>query len=245
MTGVPMGASIIVPTRGGIGTLNVQQIDNQFGTDQLGDFNYFKDKLANALMSNPAILGNSTNGNGGLATGAATEVLDERAHQFIEKYRLILASNIENLCDLYLQQTRTKYKYSKIAKYSVRMSKNTSRDQVQFLNAQEAAAQSLQQVLRALDDAEIKLGDYPETRIQLFRQFLGDELADTLNNEYKQKIENGEPTKSKRKNKGGDDFDLGGMDDMGDMGDIDTEIPEPSGDESNIEGPIEEPGVEI
>jgi hypothetical protein len=245
MTGVPMGASIIVPTRGGIGTLNVQQIDNQFGTDQLGDFNYFKDKLANALMSNPAILGNSTNGNGGLATGAATEVLDERAHQFIEKYRLILASNIENLCDLYLQQTRTKYKYSKIAKYSVRMSKNTSRDQVQFLNAQEAAAQSLQQVLRALDDAEIKLGDYPETRIQLFRQFLGDELADTLNNEYKQKIENGEPTKSKRKNKGGDDFDLGGMDDMGDMGDIDTEIPEPSGDEGDIEGPIEEPGVEI
>lgn len=245
MTGVPMGASIIVPTRGGIGTLNVQQIDNQFGTDQLGDFNYFKDKLANALMSNPAILGNSTNGNGGLATGAATEVLDERAHQFIEKYRLILASNIENLCDLYLQQTRTKYKYSKIAKYSVRMSKNTSRDQVQFLNAQEAAAQSLQQVLRALDDAEIKLGDYPETRIQLFRQFLGDELADTLNNEYKQKIENGEPIKSKRKNKGGDDFDLGGMDDMGGMDDRDTEIPEPSGDEGDIEGPIEEPGVEI
>lgn len=240
MTGVPMGASIIVPTRGGIGTLNVQQIDNQFGTDQLGDFNYFKDKLANALMSNPAILGNSTNGNGALATGAATEVLDERAHQFIEKYRLILASNIENLCDLYLQQTRTRYKYNKIAKYSVRMSKNTSRDQVQFLNAQEAAAQSLQQVLRALDDAKIELSEYPETRIQLFRQFLGDELADTLNNEYQAKIENGEPVDVPADG-GRDDFDLGGGDDLG------GDIPEPvdTADEGDIEGPIEEPGVEV
>lgn len=237
MTGVPMGASIIIPTRGGIGTLQVQQIDNSFGTDQLGDFNYFKDKLANALMSNPAILGNSTNGNGALATGAATEVLDERAHHFIEKYRLLLATNIENLCDLYLKQTRSTYKYNRTAPFSIRMSKNTSQDQVKFLKAQSEAAESLQQVIRALDAAKIELDKFPETRIQLFRQFLGDELADTLNNEYKEKEEKGETlednTDSER-----DDFDLGG----GDI-DIDTEASD-SGSE-DLEGPIEEPGIDI
>ncbi len=177
MTGVPMGASIIIPTRGGVGTLSVQQIDNNFGTDQLGDFNYFKDKLANALMANPAILGNSTNGNGALATGAATEVLDDRAHEYIEKYRLILASNIEKLCDIYLKQTRTKFKYNKIPTFSIRISKNTSRDQARFNEAQESAAQSLQQVISALDKAKIDLSMYPETRIELIRQFLGDDCA--------------------------------------------------------------------
>lgn len=237
MTGVPMGASIIIPTRGGIGTLQVQQIDNSFGTDQLGDFNYFKDKLANALMSNPAILGNSTNGNGALATGAATEVLDERAHHFIEKYRLLLATNIENLCDLYLKQTRSTYKYNRTAPFSIRMSKNTSQDQVKFLKAQSEAAESLQQVIRALDAAKIELDKFPETRIQLFRQFLGDELADTLNNEYKEKEEKGETlednTDSER-----DDFDLGG-------GDIDIDTEASDSDSEDLEGPIEEPGIDI
>ena len=235
MTGVPMGASIIIPTRNGIGTLQVQQIDNNFGTDQLGDFNYFKDKLANALMANPAILGNSTNGNGALATGAATGVLDSRAHQFIEKWRLILASGIENLCDLYLQQTRTPKAYNRISDYSIRMSTNAGKDQVEFLESQENAAQALQQVLRALDEAGIKLDSYPETQLQLIRQFLGDELADTLNSEMQDKEENGEPLTS-----GGDDE--GGMDDFGpsDLGGGE----EPS-DEGEEEAPLEEPGVEV
>lgn len=238
MTGVPMGASIIIPTRNGIGTLSVQQIDNNFGTDQLGDFNYFKDKLANALMANPAILGNSTNNNGALATGAATETLDDRAHQFIEKYRILLASNIENLCDLYLQQTRSKKAYNEIPDYSIRISKNTSRDQVKYLEAQENAAQSLQQVLRALDEAGIKLDQYPDTRIQLFRQFLGDELADTLADEYKKNKDNGEELPSDLDD---EDFnDLGGSDN-----DLEVNIDNEVSSEEDMNTPIEEPGVEV
>lgn len=238
MTGVPMGASIIIPTRGGIGTLQVQQIDNNFGTDSLGDFNYFKDKLANALMSNPAILGNSTNGNGALATGAATEVLDERAHNFIEKYRLLLAANIENLCDLYLQQTRTKYKYNKIAPFSIRISKNTSQDQVKFLKAQSEAAESLQQVIRALDAAKIDLEQFPETRLKLFRQFLGDELADVLNEEYNLKEEEGTLPSNNDEGSSDEDFDIGSEDFNTDSGPV-------SEPEADLEAPMEEPGIEI
>lgn len=242
MNGVPMGASIIIPTRGGVGTLQVQQIDNNFGTDQLGDFNYFKDKLANALMSNPAVLGNSTNGNGALATGAATEVLDERAHTFIEKYRLLLASGIENLCDLYLRKTRTPYKYNKIADYSIRMSKNTSRDQVKFLEAQESAAQSLSRVIEALDSSGIKLESYPETRIQLLRQFLGDELADTFSNELKEKEEEGETATSSSEEGDSLDRSLGGSDDF-DSGL--TDEPETEETDEDVNEPVEEPGIEM
>lgn len=242
MSGVPMGASIIIPTRGGVGTLQVQQIDNNFGTDQLGDFNYFKDKLANALMSNPAVLGNSTNGNGALATGAATEVLDERAHTFIEKYRLLLASGIENLCDLYLRKTRTPYRYNKIADYSIRMSKNTSRDQVKFLEAQESAAQSLSRVIEALDSSGIKLESYPETRIQLLRQFLGDELADTFSNELKEKEEEGETATSSSEEGNSLDRSLGGSDDF-DSGL--TDEPETEETDEDVNEPVEEPGIEM
>lgn len=242
MTGVPMGASIIVPTRGGIGTLQVQQIDNQFGTDQLGDFNYFKDKLANALMASPALLGNSTNGNGGLATGAATEVLDERAHTFIEKYRLLLASGIENLCDLYLQKTRSKAAYNKIADYSIRMSKNTSRDQVQFLQAQEAAAQALQKVSSALSEIGIDFGNYPETRIQLIRQFLGDELADILTAEIE---EEGAPTSTPTEGEDIGGSDLGSDDFNPPIDEGGDEGTDESPDDNEEEAPLEEPGIEI
>lgn len=238
MTGVPMGASIIIPTRNGIGTLQVQQIDNNFGTDQLGDFNYFKDKLANALMANPAILGNSTNGNGALATGAATGVLDSRAHQFIEKWRLILASGLENLCDLYLKQTRSEKKYNRTADYTIRMSTNAGKDQVEFLEAQDNAAQSLQQVLRALDAAGIKLEDYPETQLQIIRQFLGDELADTLNAEMQEKEENGEPLVSPSAGNEGGDLS------MGLSGGDEEPAEEAPAAEEETEEPLLEPGIE-
>lgn len=241
MTGVPMGASIIVPTRGGVGTMSIQQIDNKFGTDELGDFNYFKDKLANALMANPAILGNGNNGNGALATGAATEVLDDRAHEFIEKYRIILASNIENICDIYLKQTRSNFKYSKLPSYSIRMSKNTSRDQAKYNEAQESAAQSLQQVISALDKAKIDLSQYPETRIFLVRQFLGDEIADKLTEETEELENEGLPLS------GGtdEDMDLGG-DLGGDLGEPPIDEGGDSGEEGDdIEEPVLEPGVDI
>lgn len=248
MTGIPMGASIIVPTRGGVGTLSVQQIDNTFGTDQLGDFNYFKDKLANALMANPAILGNSTNGNGALATGAATEVLDDRAHEYIEKYRLILASSIEKLCDIYLKKTRTRFKYAKIPTFSIRISKNTSRDQARYNEAQESAAQSLQQVISALDKAKIDLSQYPETRIELIRQFLGDEIADKLTEEDKKREEQGLPIPTGGNGElGNDDFggNLGG--DMGgdSFGEPPVEEPSETEEEGDIEEPVLEPGIEI
>lgn len=246
MTGVPMGASIVIPTRGGVGTLSVQQIDNQFGTDALGDFNYFKDKLANALMANPAILGNGNNGNGALATGAATEVLDDRAHTFIEKYRILLASNLENLCDLYLRQTRTRRQYDKIADYSIRMSKDTSRDQSKFLKAQEEAAGSLKQLISSLTEAGLKLENLPETRLQLIRQFLGDELADTLNEELKDL--DTVPSGGSEPDDLGGPSDFGGPDDLG--GDIGPGMDEDmSSDETpedtDEEEPLEEPGVEI
>ena len=250
MTGVPMGASIIIPTRGGVGTLSVQQIDNNFGTSELGDFNYFRDKLANALMANPAILGNSTNGNGALATGAATEVLDDRAHEYIEKYRLILAANLEMLCDIYLRGTRSKYKYSRIPLFSIRISKNTSRDQARFNEAQESAAQSLQQVISALDKAKIDLSQYPETRIELIRQFLGDEIADKLTEEDEKRATNASTSTPS----GGDDLggdlgdDLGG-DLGGDLGeapieDVSTET-ENTDEGGDIEEPVLEPGIEV
>lgn len=245
MTGVPMGASIIIPTRGGVGTLQVQQIDNQFGTDALGDFNHFKDKLANALMANPAILGNGNNSNGALATGAATEVLDDRAHAYIEKYRILLASNLENLCDLYLQQTRTKKQYDKIADFSIRMAKDTSRDQAKFLKAQEDAASSLKQIVSTLTEAGLKLENLPNTRLQLIRQFLGDELADTLNDEL-EKADNVDNESSNSDDfDGSDDFggsdDFEGSDDVG-LAPADEEASDESSDE---EAPLEEPGVEI
>lgn len=247
MTGVPMGASIIIPTRGGVGTLSVQQIDNQFGTDQLGDFNYFKDKLANALMANPAILGNSTNGNGALATGAATEVLDDRAHEYIEKYRLILATSIERLCDIYLKQTRTRLKYAKIPAFSIRISKNTSRDQQRFNEARESAAQSLQQVISALDKAKIDLAQYPETRIELIRQFLGDDIADKLVEEDKKREDEDIPVIPGSEAEGGlegGDIDVDVDADFGEppIAEAPEEV-ESGAEEEDL--PVLEPGVEV
>ena len=179
MTGVPLGASILIPTRNGVGTISVQQIDNSFGTNDLGDFNYFKNKLATALHSNSLLTG-STDNAGGLDSGGSMSVLDDRASQYIELYRNIFASGIESLCDYYLRLTRTESAYSKLTTFSIRLARNIDAEQVNFLKGQSEAASSLQQVVRALKDLGLDMKDFSDTQILLVRKFLGNEIADSL-----------------------------------------------------------------
>lgn len=247
MTGVPLGASILIPTRNGTGTISVQQIDNNFGTSDLGDFNYFKNKLATALHSNSLLTG-STDNAGGLDSGGSMSVLDDRASQYIEQYRNLFTANLEMLCDFYLRMTRTDEAYRKLKTFSIRLSKNINAEQVNFLKGQSEAAGSLQQVVRALSDLGIKMENYSETQLLLIRKFLGDEIADSLSQEMEDSsagVEIGPG--SDNSDFGGDDgpMSLGGGDgeSFDDFESGDSESSGGSDEDMNL--PIEEPGIEL
>lgn len=239
MTGVPLGASILIPTRNGVGTISVQQIDNNFGTNDLGDFNYFKNKLATALHSNPLLTG-STDNAGGLDSGGSMSVLDERASQYIELYRNLFASNLEIICDSYLRMTRTEAAFQKLATFSIRLARNIDAEQVQFLKGQSEAASSLQQVVRALKDLGIEMNEFSETQLLLVRKFLGDEIADSLSSEMKDAESS---ILSDHKPPIVDDSEGGGGESFDDFTLGDEE--EPSGGTDEEDTTIEEPGVEL
>lgn len=246
MTGVPLGASILIPTRNGVGTISVQQIDNNFGTSDLGDFNYFKNKLATALHSNSLLTG-STDNAGGLDSGGSMSVLDDRASQYIELYRNLFASNLETMCDLYLKMTRTEVAYSKVATFSIRLAKNINAEQVNFLKGQSEAAGSLQQVVRALKDLGLDLKNFSDTQLLLVRKFLGDEIADSLSAEMEKmdsSLSRKPPIVGDSDDSGGGSDILGGEDDSFDSFEPDSE--EASADNTSDEDTtIEEPGVEL
>ena len=244
MTGVPLGASILIPTRNGVGTISVQQIDNSFGTSDLGDFNYFKNKLATALHSNSLLTG-STDNTGGLDSGGSMSVLDDRASQYIELYRNIFASGIESLCDYYLKLTRTESAYSKLTTFSIRLSKNIDAEQVNFLKGQSEAASSLQQVVRALKDLGLDMKNFSDTQLLLVRKFLGNEIADSLTLEMEDvdSLSNRKPpivddsTGGELSSSGDDSFDSFEVSD----GEVDSAVSD--SDEEQLT--VEEPGIEL
>lgn len=245
MTGVPLGASILIPTRNGVGTISVQQIDNSFGTSELGDFNYFKNKLSTALHSNSLLTG-STDNAGGLDSGGSMSVLDDRASQYIELYRNIFASGIESLCDYYLRLTRTESAYSKLTTFSIRLARNIDAEQVNFLKGQSEAASSLQQVVRALKDLGLDMKNFSDTQLLLVRKFLGNEIADSLALEMesasslsnrKPPIVGDDSTGSELGSTGDDSFDSFEVSDE----EVDNAVS--GSDEEQLT--VEEPGIEL
>nr|DAW53576.1 MAG TPA: capsid assembly protein [Caudoviricetes sp.] len=245
MTGVPLGASILIPTRNGVGTISVQQIDNSFGTSELGDFNYFKNKLATALHSNSLLTG-STDNAGGLDSGGSMSVLDDRASQYIELYRNIFASGIESLCDYYLRLTRTESAYSKLTTFSIRLARNIDAEQVNFLKGQSEAASSLQQVVRALKDLGLDMKNFSDTQLLLVRKFLGNEIADSLALE----MESASSLSSRKPPIVGDDSTGGELGSTGDdsfdsfeVSDEEVDNAVSGSDEEQLT--VEEPGIEL
>jgi len=234
MTGVPMGASIIIPTRNGVGTITVQQIDNDFGTEKLGDFDYFKNKLASALHSNSLLTG-STDNAGGLDSGGSMSVLDERADDYIEKYRLILASNLERLCDIYLKSTRSVRAYDKLSTFTVKLHKKFDISHSKFIKLQQEAASSLKAVIESLKEAGFDMVKYKETSIELVRQFVGDTIANSLQEEMKVLEEEGI---SLGDGSGEGEEDLGGEDSFGGEDDF-------GGSSDDMSNSLEEPGIDV
>lgn len=233
-TQLPLGDSIIVPTRNGVGTVNLQTVGNDLKLDTDGPLKYFRQQLLAALGVPEGLVYGDT-GNGGLINTSATKQ-DIRYLRTIQQFTYILSEGLKDLFKDYLKMIGVDV--SKL-KLEVNFAQINNEQDVERIEYEQQKQDALSRVIDSLSALGITFdsGSYTSTRDLLITRYLDSELLDKIKEDEK----NGDVN-----NAGGED---GGNDRPHSSGppisggpNIDIDMNEPEENNENGEETTEENG---
>ena len=233
-TQLPLGDSIIVPTRNGVGTVNLQTVGNDLKLDTDGPLKYFRQQLLAALGIPEGLVYGDT-GNGGLINTSATKQ-DIRYLRTIQQFTYILSEGLKSLFKDYLKMIGVDV--SKI-KIEVNFAQINNEQDVERIEYEQQKQEALTRVIDSLSSLGITFdgGNYRETRNLLITRYLDSELLDKIKTDE----ENGSGTDSENENEE-NGRPHGGGGSFGGGPNIDIDMNEPNGEEGNEEETEEETG---
>lgn len=199
LTGLPLGDSIFVPVRNGLGALKIDSIKNDFGIKDIADFDYFRNKLATGLRVPSSLLGFSADQPSGIGAGSSLTRQDIRYSRVIDALKAELAAGVHQLVDRYLRATRNVYEYNKLPRFTIKFAKTNSADEVADLEAQTQRMQAMDKVIESLKNMGVVLEKYKNTRQELLNQFFGRAMANAIEQDEKEGAQpdyNQDPTNS-------------------------------------------------
>lgn len=261
---VPLGDSIFIPTRNGIGVIDVKVVGGDVNLRDAIDLDYFKDKLFAGLKIPKSFLGFEQDLPGGLGNTSLTR-MDIRYGRTVKRLQSILAEGLKDLCDLYLKMTRPENVYQELPAFKVVFTSINTSEDAERIESKQVQMETLDKVLETLKNMGIDLssGMYEETRNSLIKEWFGSDILDLIEKDEKNQPINPNPPADEGGS--GDDFSSTPVDvqdtsggtppsdlmDFGNeegteednTGDVDTEennTEETSGDD-NVEAPEEIP----
>ena len=256
-TQLPLGDSIIVPTRNGVGTINLQTVGNDLKLDTDGPLKYFREQLLAALGVPEGLIYGDT-GNGGLINTSATKQ-DIRYLRTIQQFTYILSEGLKSIFKDYLSMIGADV--SKIS-IDVNFAQINNEQDVERIEYEQNKQDALQRAIDSLSSLGITFdgGAYKGTRDLLISRYLDSELLDKI----KEDEENGngaeEEAPAEEKDSAGpsghgpsgppaihNDIDLGGPEENGEEELGNEEGTENSGEDEIIpldDNPEEAPGSE-
>lgn len=212
---VPLGDSIFIPTRNGIGVIDVKTVGGDVNLKDAVDLDYFKDKLFAGLRIPAAFLGFTESLPGSLGDTTLTR-LDIRYSRTITRIQTILAEGLKDLCLLYLKFTRTEKALQELPDFKVVFTSVNSAEDISRADLRKTQMDTLKQVIDGLKSLGIDIAadseGYEKTRQELIKEFYGSVLLDKILEDEKSMPVKG-PTEGKPENLGDDDF--GGDSDFG------------------------------
>lgn len=248
-TQIPLGDSLIVPTRNGVGTINVQSIGGDLDVRTEEPLNFFREELLASLgVSKDLIYGSE---GGSLVNTSATRS-DIRYLRTIQQFTSILSLGLEDIFKDYLVMIGTDLSDITV---KVIFKQLNSEEALQKMEYEQTKQDSLNKVIESLGNLGIEFGNgkYLNLRDELIKRYLDDTILDLIRQDEKNQPQ--EPQLTPEEEGGEDDgedtnisaptsnFDFGGDNEIPsdeEMNPEDTELPELP-DIEDVEG---EPSVE-
>jgi hypothetical protein len=226
MRQVPLGDSIFIPTRNGIGNIDIKVVGGDVNLKDAIDLDYFKDKLFAALRIPKAFLGFSED-SGGLINTSLTR-MDIRYARTIKGIQNIASEGLKDLCLKYLEFTRPESVLRELPDFKIVFTSINTEEDSQRCETKQTQIDTLSKTLEAFEALGISVANTPSLRNELIREWLGSDYLDI--------IEDAE-AHGKLSTTNGDSDDFSGSPSLGgpDLGGLDSGGPDLENFESDIE----------
>ena len=223
-TQLPLGDSIVVPTRNGIGTINLQTVGNDLKLDTDGPLKYFRQQLLSALGVPEGLLYGDT-GNGGLINTSATKQ-DIRYLRTIQQFTSILSAGLISLFKDYLKMIGADISKIVVDVNFAQLNNEQDNERIEY---EQNKLEALSRIIEGLASLGVTFegGAYSKTREVLINRYLDSELLDAIQADEK----NGDVGNPEEEPKDKPSGPRGG----GFSPDIDMNIEGPSPEEGNEE----------
>ena len=185
-TQIPLGDSIIVPTRNGVGSINVQAIGGDMDIKTQEPLDYFREQLLGALGVPKTLIYGDESGQL-INTSAARQ--DIRYLRTIQQFTAILSQGIEDIVLQYL--TLLGIDYSKIDIHVV-FAEINNQDALDRIEFEQAKQDALDRAITSLNNLGISFedGKYTGVRDLLVTRYLDAELLDKIKEDEGKDVQN-------------------------------------------------------
>ena len=235
MRQIPLGDSIFIPTRNGIGNIDIKVVGGDVNLKDAIDLDYFKDKLFASLRIPKAFLGFSED-SGGLINTSLTR-MDIRYARTIKGIQNIAADGLKDLCLKYLEFTRTEKVLRELPDFKIVFTSINTEEDNQRCETKQVQIETLGKTLEAFENLGIDVANTTELRDALIKEWLGSDYLDIINNAK----QDGNLATTDGESAGG----LSGGPNLGGSGpDIGSNFDMGGPDLDNLESDVEEPGLD-
>lgn len=180
---VPLGDSIFIPTRNGVGVIDVKTVGGDINLHDAVDLDYFKDKLFAGLRIPAPFLGFTESLPGGIGDTSLTR-MDIRYSRTITRIQSIIAEGLKDLCLLYLKFTRTEKAFNELPDFKIVFTSINSAEDISRADLKQKQMDTLKNILSSLKELGVDLAanseGYENTRQQLIKEYFGSVLLDKI-----------------------------------------------------------------
>lgn len=175
-TQVPLGDSIIVPTRNGVGTINVQAVGGDLDIKTETPLDYFREQLLASLGVPKALVYGDESG--ALINTSATRS-DIRYLRTVQQFTRILSRGLEAIFKDYLAMLGVNLKKISL---KVKFSQINSEEALQRIEYEQTKQEALDRAITSLSNLGISFenGAYHNTRDELIKRFIDSELLEVI-----------------------------------------------------------------
>lgn len=175
---IPLGDSIFVPTRNGIGAIDVKVVGGDINLKDAIDLDYFKDKLFSSLRIPKAFLGFSED-SGGLINTSLTR-MDIRYARTIKGIQNIAAAGLKDLCDKYISFTRPESTISELPDFKIVFTSVNTEEDNQRCETKQTQVDTLAKLLESFEALGIDVAGTTELRNALIKEWLGSDYLEII-----------------------------------------------------------------
>ncbi|MBO7615026.1 MAG: portal protein [Bacilli bacterium] len=176
---IPLGDSIFIPTRNGIGNIDVKVVGGDVNLKDAIDLDYFKDKLFASLGIPKAFLGFSEENGGGLINTSLTR-MDIRYARTIKGIQQIAAEGLKELCLKYLSFTRPESVLRELPDFKIVFTSINTEEDNQRCETKQVQMETLGKILEAFEGLGISVGETPTLRDELIKEWLGSNYLEII-----------------------------------------------------------------